>query len=142
MSIKGFEYPLAGLGSVGNYQVSGVPYVTGNLTVAANTNTPLEITFPSVTQRIHIHNNDASNGLRVGFSANGVKTTNNYWLVEAHTNNGKNNDYIELRVKTDKIYLLSHTTSAVSGVYVAAELTGIRLGFDLAASYSSSTGIG
>ncbi len=25
----GFEYPKAGIGSVGNYQVSGIPYVTG-----------------------------------------------------------------------------------------------------------------
>jgi hypothetical protein len=137
-----FEYPKAGIGSVGNYQVSGTPYVTGNLNANANTSTPLEISFPSITQRIHIHNNDASNGLRVGFSSNGVKSTNNYWLVEAHTSNGKNNDYIELRVKTDKIYLLSHTTNAVSGVYVAAELTGIRVDFGVAASYSGSAGIG
>lgn len=136
-----------GLNSVGNYQVSGIPFVTGNMSINANTAAPVVITFPSVTQRIHVHNNDATNGLRVGFSANGVSgsSARNYWLVEPHTNSGKNNDYIELRVKTDKIYLLSNTASAVSGVYVAAELTGITkndVGFDLAASYSGSAGIG
>lgn len=139
----GFEYPKAGLGSVANYQVSGIPYVTGNMSINANTAAPVVLTFPSVTQRIHVHNNDATNGLRVGFSALGVSgsTASKYWLVEPHTNNGKNNDYIELRVKTDKIYLLSNTTSAVSGVYVAAELTGIT-GYDLTTEYSGAAGIG
>ena len=133
----------AGLHNVGSYQVSGIPFVTGNMNINANTAAPIVITFPSVTQRIHVHNNDATNGLRVGFSANGVSgsSAGNYWLVEPHTNNGKNNDYIELRVKTDKIYLLSNTTSAVSGAYVAAELTGIQHA-DLSVAYSGSAGIG
>ena len=137
-----FQYK-AGLHSVGNYQVSGIPYVTGNLSVNANTQTPVQITFPSVTQRVHIHNHDASNGLRVGFSALGVSGSGarNYWLVDARTPIGKSNDYIELRVKTDKLFLLSNTTTAVSGVYIAAELTGIT-GYNLTSVYSGSAGIG
>jgi hypothetical protein len=134
-----FQYK-AGLGSVGNYQVSGIPYVTGNLNIVGSSNTPVEITFPSVTQRIHVHNNDSSNGVRIGFSSNGVKGSS-YWLVEPHTSSGKNNDYIELRVKTDKLYLISNTVTAVSGVYVAAELTGIN-GYKLTEAYSGSNGIG
>ncbi len=47
-----FEYPKAGLGNVGNYQVSGIPYVTASLTVPSSSAVPLEITFPSVTQKI------------------------------------------------------------------------------------------
>jgi hypothetical protein len=139
----GFEYPKAGIGSVANYQVSGIPYISGNFSVGANTGAPVVLTFPSITQRIHIHNNDATNGLRVGFSVLGVSgsSARNYWLVEPHTNNGKNNDYIELRVKTDKLYLLSNTTSAVSGVFVAAELTGIEHS-EFISSYSGSAGIG
>lgn len=135
-----FSYK-AGLNHVGSYQVSGIPYVTGGLAVPANTAAPLELIFPSVTQRIHIHNNDASHGLRVAFSASGSKGSN-YWLVEAHTNNGKNNDYIELQVKTDRIFLLSNTTTAVSGAYIGAELTGIKLNYNLVAQYSGSSGIG
>ena len=133
----------AGLHNVGSYQVSGIPYLSGNLAIGANTGAPVVLTFPSVTQRIHIHNNDATNGLRVGFSALGVSgsSAKNYWLVEPHANNGKNNDYIELRVKTDKLYLLSNTTSAVTGVFVAAELTGIA-GYNLTTAYSGSAGIG
>jgi len=136
-----FQYK-AGLNNVGNYQVSGIPYVTGTLTVPAVSGTPLEITFPSVTQRIQVHNNFGSDHpIRVGFSANGVKGTN-YWLVEAHQANGKSNDRLELRVKTDKIYLLSNDSTIVTGsVFVLAELTGIA-GYKLTETYSGSAGIG
>jgi hypothetical protein len=136
----GFEYPKAGLGSVGNYQVSGIPYVTGVLNIPGNTNSPLEITFPSVTQKIRIHNHDGSTPIRVGFSANGVKGTN-YWIIDEEASNGKGLPYVDLRVKTDKIYLLSNTTSAVTGAIVMAELTGIT-GYSLASQYSGSAGIG
>lgn len=137
-----FQYK-AGLNHVGSYQVSGIPYVTGTLNIPANTSTPLEIIFPSVTQRIQIHNNHGTDKpIRVGFSENGVKGSN-YWLVEAHQANGKSNDRVEMRVKTDRIYLLSDDSSALTGsIYVLAELTGIHLGFGLAASYSGSAGIG
>lgn len=137
-----FQYK-AGLNHVGSYQVSGIPYVTGTLNIPANTSTPLEIIFPSVTQRIQVHNNHGTDKpIRVGFSANGVKGSN-YWLVEAHQSNGKSNDRVEMRIKTDRIYLLSDDSSALTGsIYVLAELTGIQLGFGLAASYSGSAGIG
>lgn len=135
-----FQYK-ASLHSVGNYQVSGIPYVTGTISVPSSSATPLVITFPSVTQRIQIHNNGATYGLRVGFSANGVKGTN-YWLVEEHSTNGKTADRLEMRVKTDKIYLLSDdSTHNATDIYILAELTGIT-GYELATAYSGSTGIG
>jgi len=138
-----FQYK-AGLNSVGNYQVSGIPYVTGALTIPANTAAPLEIIFPSVTQRIHVHNNSTSSGIKVGFSVNGVSGSgaSNYWLVEPHTPAGKNNDYFELRVKTDRIFLQSTGSAVNSAVFVAAELTGIELNYSLAGAYSGSNGIG
>ncbi len=136
-----FQYK-AGLGNVGNYQVSGIPYVTGALSVPTSSAVdPLEIVFPSVTQRIHIHNNDASTAVRVGFSANGVKGSS-YWLVEPHATSGKNNDYIELRVKTDRVFLISDGAALTSKVFVGAELTGIELNYNLAATYSGSNGVG
>jgi hypothetical protein len=132
--------PKAGLNTVGNYQVSGIPFVTGVVNVPANTNTPLEIAFPSVTQNIIIHNHDGSVPLRVGFSANGVKGTN-YWIVDEENNNGKGRPYVEMRVKTTKIYLLSNTTSPLTGAVIMAELTGIE-GYNLATVYSGASGIG
>lgn len=138
-----FQYK-AGLGNVGSYQVSGIPYVTGALTVPSSASAPLEIVFPSITQRIHIHNNDPTNPIRVGFSAAGVSGSNarNYWLVENQSTTTKLNDYIELRVKTDRIYLSSNAGVAVTNVFVAAELTGIILDFNLAQKYSGSVGVG
>jgi hypothetical protein len=130
----------AGLHNVGSYQVSGIPFVTGVLAIPANTNTPLEIVFPSITQKIRIHNHDTSKDLRVGFSANGVKNSN-YWIVDHEASNGKGLPYAEFRVKTDKIYLISNDASAVTGAIIFAELTGIT-GYTLAASYSGSAGIG
>lgn len=134
--------PKPGLNNVGNYQVSGIPFVTGALTApSGNTAVPLEITFPSVTQRIQIHNNNSSYAIKVGFSANGVKNSN-HWLVEEHSTNGKTADRLEMKVKTNKIYLISaDATHAASNIYILAELTGIT-GYDLVAVYSGSSGIG
>lgn len=137
--MSNFNYK-AGLHSVGNYQVSGVPYVTASLTVPGSASAPMEIIFPSVTQKILIHNHDASNVLRVGFSSNGVVSGSNYWVIDNEAA-GKNS-VVEMRVKTDKIFLLGHTSTAVTGVFVMAELTGITLDYNLAASYSGSNGVG
>jgi hypothetical protein len=132
-----FQFPSPGINHVGNYQVSGIPFVTGNLVSPSSSAsaTPLEIVFPSITQRIIFQNHGAIH-VRLGFSANGLKTTNNFYLVEP-------SGTVELRVKTNKLYLLSNSPAAnvVSGT-LSAELTGIRPGFDLVASYSGSAGIG
>ena len=131
-----FEYPKPGIGSVGNYQVSGIPFVTGNLVSPSSSAgaTPLEIVFPSVTQRIIFQNHGALH-VRVGFSANGIKTTNNFYLVDP-------SGTVEMRVKTNKLYLLSNSQAAnVNSGTLSAELTGIT-GYDLIAEYSGSAGIG
>ena len=138
--MSGYDYLRPGLNNVGSYSVSGMPYVTGALNAPARSGTPLEIVFPFVTQTIKIHNNDASNGLRVGFSANGVKGTN-HWLIEPHVPSGKTTDYTEFKIRTDRIFLLSDNASvACTGSYVLAELTGIKLDYNLAANYSASVG--
>ena len=132
----GFEYPKPGIGSVGNYQVSGIPFVTGSLVSPSSSAgaTPLEIVFPSVTQRI-IFQNHGTIHVRVGFSANGLKTTNNFYLVEP-------SGTVELRVKTNKLYLLSNSSAAnVTSGTLSAELTGIT-GYDLITEYSGAAGIG
>lgn len=128
----------AGLNNVGSYQVSGVPFVSGGITVPASSGTPLVITFPSVTKRVVVHVTD-TNAVRVGFSSNGVKNSN-YFLADGDKANNTAQPY-DMDVKCTKIYLLSNDGSTVT-VSVAAELTGIVPGFDLAASYSGSTGIG
>ena len=46
----------AGLGSVGSYQVSGVPWVTGSITLAAGATDKL--VFPTVAKSITVINTD------------------------------------------------------------------------------------
>lgn len=134
MSIQGFEYAKAGLGNVGNYQVSGIPYATSSLVAPASSGTPLEITFPSVTKFVVVKNvNPTSGTLRVGFSSNGIKNGTNY--VTINKDETFCGDF-----KLTSIFLLGHNASAISAS-VMAGLTGI-MGYDLTAKYSGSTGIG
>ena len=111
----------AGLNNVGSYQVSGIPYATGSLTVPASGSTPLKIEFPYVTQWVSIVNVNSKH-LRVGFSENGVKNGNfNYFLV--HEDNHPTWNMYNL--KLTELYLLSDTNQAINNVSIAAGLTNI-----------------
>jgi len=119
------QYPYGvGLSNVGSYQVSGIPYVTG-ATAPVSSSTPVEIVFPDVTQRIIVSNTGLAD-LRVGFSANGVKNTNNYFVIHQHDGT-TSSDYskVDLRVKVSSIFLLSNSGSTTTTVRIAAELTNI-----------------
>ena len=76
-----------GLGAVGSYQVSGIPYVTGALNCRAG-NPPIRLTFPQVTRWIAIQNGDSggeeSEPLKVAFSENGL-VSNFYEIGDMHT---------------------------------------------------------
>ena len=70
MSDNFFNYR-AGLSSVGQYQMSGIPFVTASFTVPNSASGPLEFEFPQVTRFFTIinTNNAGSSPLRFGFSA-------------------------------------------------------------------------
>ena len=70
-----FQYK-AGLMNVGSYQVSGRPFVSGNI----DATTPARVPFPKVTRWVTIDNWGASD-LYVAFSALGITDTDNYFLV-------------------------------------------------------------
>jgi hypothetical protein len=113
-----------GLQNVGSYQVSGVPFVTG-ATAPVSSSTPVEIVFPEVTQRIIVANTGLAD-LRVGFSANGVKNTNNYFVVHQHDATvSAHYETIDLRVKVSSIFLLSNSGTVTTSARIAAELTNI-----------------
>ena len=52
---ENFNYR-ASLGSVGNYQVSGIPFASSSIVAPTGSNTPLEIEFPSVTKFVIVKN--------------------------------------------------------------------------------------
>ena len=72
-----------GLGLVGAYQVSGIPYVKGPIDNAATDGGPHRITFPNVTKFISITNTDETNELICGFSSLGVSELTNVFVVPA-----------------------------------------------------------
>ena len=65
--------PAPGLGNVGSYQVSGMPYITGSMDATAQGGVRIE--FPSVTSWVVVSNADGDdNDLTIAFSQNGLGT--------------------------------------------------------------------
>ena len=127
-----------GVGSVGQYQMSGKPFCSGGINVSSATGSIFSIEFPAVTSWIYISNHD-SHDLRVGFSENGIKGSN-YFLVH------KRNDAIPTQVfnvRCKTIFLAGDTT-AVDDISVFAGLTGIEseLSGTSGPNFSGSAGVG
>lgn len=123
-----------GIGNAPSYQVSGIPWVSSSLTVPASGSTPLEITFPQVTKSIIVKNvSTGSVQMRVGFSANGVKNTNNFFLLSA-------GESFAADLKVTRVYLLSNNGTALTASIVAG-LTNIDA-LELTNNWSGSAGVG
>ena len=133
-----FKYTF-GLGHVPSYQTSARPYLTSSLTIPANSQEPLEISFDSVTRFVVITNTLAGSApnvpLRFGFSVNGVKgvENNNYAVL----NNGES---FEAEFKVTSVYLLSDSVNECSASVIAG-LTGIE-NIHLATNWTGSVGVG
>jgi len=111
------SYYKVGLHSVGSYQVSGKPFVSGGLDAAS---AAISISFPMVTRWIQV-NNSGSADLKVGFSARGVTDSGggsgeNYILVRQDQTLGP----VEL-----KLTALHLDGGVAGGVSVLAGLTGV-----------------
>ena len=102
-----------GLGAVGSFQVSGVPYVTGALNCRAG-NPPIRISFPQVTRWVSVQNGDSGGEggapMKVAFSENGL--TSNFYEVS--------NSMTVLELKVTEIWV-----SGSDHCSVVAGLTGI-----------------
>ena len=120
----------SGLGSVGAYQVAGIPWVSSSLAAPTSSATPNEVVFPLVTKSLTIKNL-SSNPLRAGFSSAGT-ADKNYYLIGA-------NESVTLDVRVTKLYLLGLATATSASVM--ASLTPISAG-ELPNSWSGSAGIG
>jgi len=137
-----FKYT-AGLNHVGSYQVSGIPFVTGNLTVPASGSTPLKIEFPYVTQWVSVTNTDSKH-VRLGFSEQGVKNGgSNYVLIHENTKPTFN----MYNLKLTEVYLLSDTGQSVTNFSLVAGLTNIPVGridniSPSGSNWSGSVGVG
>lgn len=135
-----------GIGHVGAYQVSAVPYLTSSLTIPELGTDPLEVSFDRVTRFITVRNNLPTGSinvpLRVGFSSIGVSGSNpgknNYFVLD----NGESytGDW-----KVSKVYLLSDdATTGCTGSVIAGltSVTGSEINEGQFPNWSGSLGVG
>jgi len=123
-----------GIGNAASYQVSGIPWVSSSLAVPASGSTVLEISFPQVSKSIIVKN--ASTGsvqMRVGFSENGVKNTNNFFILSG-------GESFAADLKITKVYLMSNNGTALTASIIAG-LTNIPA-TELTNNWSGSAGVG
>jgi len=100
----------AGLNNVGSYQVSGIPYLSGNLNVVGGGS----LTFPYVTRWIQITNSGSAD-LYYGYSENGASAGNSMLVLP-------NTSTPVLEVKVTELYMQG---GEAGGVFVAAGLTNL-----------------
>jgi len=121
----------AGLGNVGSYQASATPFLSGSIAVAGSGSTPTQISFPRVSRFVTIKN-DGTDVFRVGFSANGIVSTNYFVLARNESYTG------EWRVVS--VHLLSEVAGAGTASVIAG-LTPIDAQ-ELPDNWSGSVGVG
>jgi len=130
----------SGLGNVGSYQASAIPYLTSSLTAPVSSSTPYEVAFPNVTRFVVVTNTSAATSpnapLRFGFSADGVKGTvnTNYAVL----NNGES---FEAEFRVIKLYLLSDDGLNEASASVIAGITNVST-LELENNWSGSAGVG
>ena len=103
-----FNFVKPGLNAVGQYQLSGIPFVTSTLAIDSATATELE--FPTVTKFVTVVNEHSGSSakLRVGFSAAGV-AGNNYFILD-------NGESYTGEFRVSSIFLRGDTTATSASV--------------------------
>ena len=131
------NYYRPGLGNVGSFQTSGIPWCSSSVTCPASGTavSANRIDFPYVTKRIVVRNDGAAT-VRVGFSDRGVRGMdgNKYYFTLAQDNS------LELDFKVSRVYLYSDSAGA-SEATVIAGLTSI-LPEQLKTNWSGAAGVG
>ena len=120
--------PRAGLRSVGQYQMSGIPWLSGStLEDGAPNQGEVKITFPRVTKSFTIVNTGSvAGGIDIHFDsrANGAVTDQNHYITLASKDSSFSFDVI-----TKVVYVSLNTTGGGTGGFqISAELTGVDPG--------------
>ena len=114
----------AGIGSVGSYQVSGVPWITGSVEGLA-AGAEQKFTFPSVAKTVTVINTDVDSAdIHVHFNSK-TKTDVSGGLHYVALNSL--NDAMTFACKCKEIYISAPTWGGGAASYtIFAELTGIN----------------
>lgn len=133
---KNFIYQ-NGLRTTAAYQVSGMPYATGSLSLQASSGVATKVEFPYVARWFTVINR-SNQEVRVGFSKAGTKASN-YFTV--HKGSTTPTDMARMELKVGHIWLLSHGSAITGKVDVVAGLTTVPTG-SLPTNWSGSAGVG
>lgn len=136
-----------GLHNASSYQVSAIPFLTGNIQAPpSSTGMVMAIHFPTVTSWFKIDNLDDKHELRFSFSPLGTAASGSYGgnfnIIQSAT--GSWNTTGQLSYKARTVYLRSDSATQPCTFQVSAGLTHVL--HDLSASaglnWSGSAGIG
>jgi len=115
-----------GIGNVGSYLISSIPFLSSSLDVPGSGSEPIKVRFPHISSFVTVKNdtpgNSGSAPLRFGFSAKGTKggNSNKQNYIVLYNGESFTGDF-----RVSEVYLVAHT-SVVSTGSVAAGMTGIR----------------
>ena len=146
-----FQFSSPGLGKTGQYQMSGIPFVSASIPVNEGGEIPTEVNFPYVTKFVTVQNlaTGSNKPLRLGFSSLGT--------TGSAANDGFDNFFVldngesytgELRVS--KLFLLGASRPFTAGesctpvpttASVFAGCTGINPAH-LSTNWSGTSGVG
>jgi hypothetical protein len=131
---KNLEWQYPGLSDVGSYQMSAIPFATGNVPVVASGSSTTVVSFPNVTKFVTVVNETTgtNSAMRIGFSSNGVKGTNYFILDNGESYTG------DWRITA--IYLMGNAATTCTASVIAG-VTNIQTS-ELSANWSGSNGVG
>ena len=114
-----------GIGSVGSYQISGVPWFQTQAVATTVTQVDFQPdgTNFNVTRWVKVKNLDGTNWVKLGFSSAGVSATGTGtqpWI----TLPANQTDYLHLELRVSSLFLLAN--SAPCNVEIIAGLTPIQ----------------
>ena len=137
-----YLHPSPGVGAVGQYQLSGIPYATASVLIqnVLDGEGTTQISFPYVTKFVTVVNEHSGSSakLRVGFSALGVTgsttndTGNNYFILD-------NGESYTGEFRVSSLYLAGNSTNTTASVI--AGMTGIPAQ-KLRTNWSGTSGVG
>jgi len=127
-----FQFVKPGLNKVGQYQLSGIPWVSASVMVQGGNVTMVE--FPTVTRFVTVTNDATGSNkpIRVGFSELGVSTNGHYFKLD-------NGESYTGEFRVANLYMAEHGDTDGATGSVVAGLTMIEIN-NLPTNWSSSAG--
>ena len=114
-----FQQYKPGIGSVGSYQIAGVPYITGS--AALTVGSEHHIVFPTVARSVQVVMSGSTTELRVHFNPTGsgnVVGGRHYIVLDSFKNS------VTMNTRCKEIYVSSQ--AGTCDYTIIAELTGIE----------------